>query len=181
MSSSPFVIDWIGRLAPRSNARAREPRACPALDVAMGRGRHALPLARARYNTFGVDVDADAVRDACAAAAAEGLSIRGWCADLRSHPLPRARFDVIVVTRYLQRDLFTALVAALAPNGVVIYETFTTAQRALGAGPTSPDHLLEPGELRSRFSDLEELFYEEVTAPEAVARFVGRRRLCFVS
>jgi hypothetical protein len=57
----------------------------------------------------------------------------------------------------------------------VLYETFTTAQRALGTGPKSPDHLLEPGELRQRFEGFEELFYEETTAPEAVARIVARR------
>jgi len=58
----------------------------------------------------------------------------------------------------------------------VLYETFTTAQRALGSGPTSPDHLLEPGELRRVFEGFDVLFYEEVTAPEAIARIVARSR-----
>ena len=58
----------------------------------------------------------------------------------------------------------------------MLYETFTTAQRALGTGPTSPDHLLEPGELRERFRGFERLFYEETTSPEAVARIAARRR-----
>ena len=57
----------------------------------------------------------------------------------------------------------------------MIYETFTVLQRALGVGPTSPDHLLEPGELRELFGGWEVLFYEEVAAPEAVARIVARR------
>jgi hypothetical protein len=61
----------------------------------------------------------------------------------------------------------------------VLYETFTTAQRALGTGPTSPDHLLEPDELRRAFDGFDVLFYEEVTAPQAVARIaaqaLGRR------
>ena len=39
-----------------------------ALDVAMGRGRHALALARAGFRVFGVDARFDAVRDAVAAA-----------------------------------------------------------------------------------------------------------------
>ncbi len=81
---------------------------------------------------------------------------------------------MIVVTRYLQRNLFHALRGAVRPGGVVLYETFTTAQRALGTGPTSPDHLLEPGELRRAFDGFEVLFYEEVTAPEAVARIAAR-------
>jgi hypothetical protein len=98
-----------------------------------------------------------------------------WCADLTQHPLPSTRFDLIVVTRYLQRDLFPALRAAVRPGGVVLYETFTTAQRALGWGPASPDHLLESGELLRSFEGFEVLFYEEVSAPEAVARLAARR------
>ena len=58
----------------------------------------------------------------------------------------------------------------------MLYETFTVRQRALGTGPTSPDHLLREGELRQHFEDFEIVFYEEVTSPEAVARLVARRR-----
>jgi len=75
----------------------------------------------------------------------------------------------------LQRDLFGAIRDALAPGGAVIYETFTTVQRALGRGPTSPEHLLEPGELARHFEGFERLFYEETGEPEAVARLVARR------
>ena len=170
MSPSPFIVEWSARIA---RERGGHPRA---LDVAMGRGRHAVPLARAGFRTFGVDITLEAVRDAIAAARAEGLRVEGWCADLTRYPLPRAAFDLIVVCRYLQRDLFADLRAALAPGGTVIYETFTTAQRALGKPPTSADHLLEPGELRRQFDGLDLLFYEEVLAPDAVARLAARSR-----
>ena len=83
---------------------------------------------------------------------------------------------LVLVTRYLQRDLCRALGETLTADGVIVYETFTEAQRRLGKGPTSPDHLLQPGELRRAFSDLDVMFYEEVFAPEAVARLVARRR-----
>ena len=142
----------------------------------MGRGRHAAPLARAGFRTFGVDVNVDAVRAAVRAAAASGVTVHGWCGDLSQCALPVGRFDLVVVTRYLQRDLFPALRETLAPGGVVIYETFTTAQRALGRGPTSDHHLLEPGELKRLFEGFEVLAYEEVVRPEAVARLVARRR-----
>jgi hypothetical protein len=82
-----------------------------------------------------------------------------------------------VVARYLQRDLFDAIKAAVKPGGCVIYETFTVAQLAHGAGPTSPDHLLKPGELRSLFAGWNVLFYEEVDDEEAVARLVAQRSL----
>jgi tellurite methyltransferase len=168
MSPSLFVVEWLRRLGEqRSGGRA--------LDVAIGRGRHTAAIAGAGFRTFGVDCDLDALQAAVTEARGHGISVNVWCADLVSYPLPRSRFDLIVVARYLQRDLFSSLVNALMPSGVLIYETFTTKQRAHGIGPTSPDHLLEPGELTRALSVLDLLFYEEVSDPEAVARFVGRR------
>ena len=142
----------------------------------MGRGRHGIPLARAGYRTFSVDIRLDAVREGAAAAAAEHLVVRGWCADLTQIFLPTSRFDLIIVSRYLQRGLFPALLDALSAGGVLVYETFTTGQLAYEVGPRSPDHLLEPGELRTLCAGLDEMFYEEVVAPEALARIVARRR-----
>lgn len=142
----------------------------------MGRGRHAVMLAREGFRTFGVDVKLDAVREAVAEGVRAGVRIHAWCADLTQYPLPQRRFDLVVVCRYLQRDLFPALAGALAPGGFLIYETFTTQQRALGRPPTSPDHLLEPGELRRAFEHLDVRFYDEVLAPDAVARLVARSR-----
>ena len=170
MSPSPFIVEWIERIAREGGGNPR------ALDVAMGRGRHAVPLARAGFTTFGVDLRLDAVREAIAAGALERVRVHGWCADLTRHPLARGRFDLVLVSRYLQRDLFPDLRTAVVPGGVVIYETFTTAQHASGRPPTSPDHLLEPGELRRRFDGFDVLFYEEVLAPDAVARIVARSR-----
>jgi SAM-dependent methyltransferase len=172
MSPSPFVVEQMEVCRAARAAGGRR-----ALDVAMGRGRHALPLARAGFDTFGVDISFDAVHDAIAAARREGLRLHGWCADLTRYPLPRGRFDMVVVTRYLQRDLFPALLASAAVGGMVLYETFTTAQRVHGVGPTSPDHLLEPGELRQHFSvaGWDVVHYEERLEPEAVARLVARK------
>src|SRR3954471_11041957 len=124
MTPSPFIVDWSERIA-------RERGGGRALDVAMGHGRHALPLARAGFTTLGIDADFDAVREAVTAARREALRVHGWCADLTQYPLPRRRFDVVVVSRYLQRELFDDLRRCVAAGGTVIYETFTTAQRAL--------------------------------------------------
>lgn len=166
---SDFIVRWSATLA----GQVRPPKR--ALDVAMGRGRHAGVLASAGFRVYGVDLKIDAVRDAVRRAAARGLVVRGWVADLTRPALPAESFDLVVVTRYLQRDLFPALRAALAGGGVVLYETFTEKQRDLGWGPTSPDHLLGPGELRSYFDEFDVLFYEERVEPDAVARIVARK------
>lgn len=157
------------------DASAPRPTNLRLLDVAMGRGRHALPLARAGVRVFGVDKKWEAVADAMARARLEDLPLRAWCADLTEHPLPAARFDVVLVTRYLQRDLFPALRRAIVPGGVAVYETFTIRQLDLGVGPTSPDHLLKTGELPQLFETFDILFSEEVDSPEAVARVIARR------
>ena len=177
---SPFVVEWIPRVAAAIDRTWAGPDKVPprprALDLAMGRGRHARLLARAGFLTFGVDVRLEAVREASARARSEGLIVHGWCADLTAGRLPSGTFDVVLVTRYLQRDLFPSIRQAVkSPGGVVVYETFTVNQRRHGCGPTSPDHLLEPGELARRLAGFEVLFYEEVEAPEAVARIVARR------
>jgi len=167
--ASPFVARWIPILAQQAPAQRR------ALDLAMGRGRHAVLLARTGLRTFGVDLAAEAVRDAMMRAAADGLLVRGWCADLTRFPLPAEWFDVVVVTRYLQRDLFASIRDAVVQGGFVLYETFTVHQRTFGVGPSSPHHLLDDGELRARFEDWEVMFYEEVIATEAVAQLVARK------
>ena len=127
-----------------------------ALDVACGRGRHARWLALHGFETIAVDRDPDAVAALQARARAEGLPITGVVMDLEAGDvdLGRAVYDVVVVVHYLHRPLFPALLAALTPGGVLIYETFTTAQAARGR-PTNPAFLLEPGELRRRVERLD--------------------------
>jgi tellurite methyltransferase len=169
---SRFVEEWIARLITHVAAPRR------ALDVAMGRGRHALLLAAAGFKTFGVDHNYEAIADASARGHQQQLALRAWCADLTLSTLPARRFELIVVARYLQRDLMPSLKQAIVPGGFLLYETFTELQKGRGRGPQSPDHLLKPGELRSRFEDFDEIFYEELTDPadDALARLVARRR-----
>jgi hypothetical protein len=83
------------------------------------------------------------------------------------------------VFRFLFRPLAGAIEAALAPGGLLLYETFTIHQRSLGQGPRNPAFLLDPGELRTLFPKLEVLAYWEGLAadpePEAVARLTAQR------
>ena len=146
MAPSPFVVQWVQRLARELDAPRTHPRG---LDVAMGRGRHTALIALAGFRVFGVDWKLDLLQGAIASARDSGIAIRAWCADVTQHPLPLAWFDLVVVARYLQRDLFPALCQTVKPGGFLLYETFTTAQRELPTGPRSPDHLLKPGELRA--------------------------------
>jgi SAM-dependent methyltransferase len=61
-------------------------------------------------------------------------------------PFAPGRFAAIVVTNYLHRQLFPHLVAALRPDGLLIYETFAAGNARFGK-PSNPDFLLRAGEL----------------------------------
>lgn len=128
--------------------RALLPPSGRALDVACGRGRNAVWLAREGFVTTAIDRDPSAVAELDARAQREGLPLSAHVVDLEGGEttLGEAVFDLVVVVHYLHRPLFPALIAALKPGGVLVYETFTAAQAARGR-PTNPAFLLEPGEL----------------------------------
>jgi SAM-dependent methyltransferase len=111
------------------------------LDVACGHGRHAHWLAQAGHRVTAIDRDATLLAPLAPFA-------RTLVADLEAAPwpLPDARFDAVLVTNYLWRPLFAALKEAVAPGGLLIYETFAQAHAALGR-PRRPEFLLRPGEL----------------------------------
>jgi tellurite methyltransferase len=153
------------------------PRSGHALDVACGRGRHALWLAAHGLSVLALDRNADAIREVHDAAVSTGLPIVAETRDLEagSPSLGTAAFDVIVALHYLHRPLFPALLDALRPGGLLIYETFTRAQ-ALRGKPTNPDFLLEEGELWRLVQPLEIVDYREGLFEEReVASVVARR------
>jgi SAM-dependent methyltransferase len=138
------------------------PRSGDALDVACGSGRHALWLAERGLRTLAVDRNADAVRSLNDEAARRRLPLRAEVRDIEDGAIPftPSSHDVIVVVHYLHRPLFQSLIDALRPGGVLVYETFTTAQAARGK-PTNPDYLLKPGELPELVRPLEILASRE--------------------
>ena len=127
--------DWIVRWTPLLPPGAR------VLDVACGHGRHVHWLARAGHAVTALD------RDAALLAPLAGIA-QTLEADLEAAPwpLPDRQFDAVVVTNYLWRALFPALKAAVAPGGLLIYETFAQAHAVLGR-PRRPEFLLRPNEL----------------------------------
>ena len=119
------------------------------LDVAAGSGRHALLLASAGFAVRAIDSDETRLAALRGIAAAVGLSIEAEQVDLEAGgaDLGAERYDLILAIHYLHRPLFPALVRALRPGGTLLYETYTRAQAERGR-PKSPEHLLEPGELK---------------------------------
>ncbi|HKP66380.1 MAG TPA: class I SAM-dependent methyltransferase [Casimicrobiaceae bacterium] len=119
------------------------PRDGRVLDVAAGSGRHARLFASRGSRVLAVDRDADAMRtlanvDGVVAIAAD-IEASDW-------PFAGQTFAAVVVTNYLHRPLLAPIIAAVANDGVLLYETFAVGNEALGR-PTNPAFLLRENEL----------------------------------
>lgn len=139
---------WVKRWAPLI------PDGASVLDVACGSGRHMAYFQSRGCGVTGLELDPQAVQQC----RAYGRVVQ---ADLENQPwpLPGETFDALVVTRYLWRPLFPALLAALKPSGILIYETFAHGNETVGR-PTRPQFLLQPGELLQVCNELEIIAYE---------------------
>ena len=133
-------MQWAGLVAPQADV----------LDLAAGRGRHALFFAERGHKVTAVDRDVGGLPD--------HPHIERLEADLEDGspwPLSDRRFGAVVVTNYLHRPLMPWLLDAIAPGGVLLYQTFMIGNERFGR-PSRPEFLLKDGELlelvRGKFS-----------------------------
>lgn len=122
------------------------PPAGVALDLACGLGGNALLLAQAGLEVHAWDVSDVAVDELTAVAASAGLAIIAEQRDVLEQPPAPSRFDVIVVSRFLDRALMPILSTALRSHGLLFYQTFTRKKVDTG-GPSNPHFLLAENEL----------------------------------
>lgn len=151
----------------------------PVVDLACGRGRHAVAAADLGLPVVAVDRNPEALTALAGIAPRPGGRIEIVRADLEAveaPPLRAGRFGAVLVFRYLHRPLMPWIEALLAPGGMLLYETFTRAQRALGWGPSRDAFLLEPGELPTLFARLEVESYDEGPNGEPRPAETGRLR-----
>lgn len=131
-----------------------------ALDVACGLGANALLLAEHGLTTYAWDSSTVAVDKLQENARVCGASVEAAVRDVVAHPPGPASFDVIVVTRFLERSLAVPLVRALRTDGLLFYQTFTRTY-VNDNGPSNPNYRLTDGELLVLFSTLQPLVYRE--------------------
>jgi SAM-dependent methyltransferase len=128
---SPWIVQWAGLIAADATV----------LDVAAGSGRHTRFFADRGNKVTAID------RDISALTAQPNVEIvQADLEDGSPWPLPGRTFGAVVVTNYLHRPLFPALLDALMPGGVLLYETFMEGNERFGR-PSRPEFLLKDGEL----------------------------------
>jgi len=159
---SPWVMRFAALIRPGGRV----------LDLAAGKGRHARALSALGFRVTAVDRDISALGDISGEVIALDLEDGGpWRLG--------GDWDAIVVTNYLHRPLLPAIASSLAPEGVVIYETFAVGNERFGK-PGRPEFLLQPGELLAAFSSLHVVAFEqgEVTSPRVavIQRIAAARR-----
>jgi hypothetical protein len=152
------------------------------VELACGRGRIACAVAGLALPVVGIDRDAARLRELQETARARRLAIAPVRADLetgRGLPLRPGSCGAVLVFRYLHRPLAPAIAEALAPGGLLLYETFTIHQKDLPYGPSRAEFLLGEGELPRLFAGLEVVSHWEGWTqgdrPAALARLAARR------
>ena len=116
-----------------------------ALDIACGMGRNSRYLASCGFDVDAIDISSLAIESLQGVA-----NIHPKEVDLDSYKLPKDRYDLIVCTYYLNRDLFPQMIEALRDGGVLIFETFVSHPENQKV-PSNPLFLLRVGELEEYF------------------------------
>ena len=166
--TSRIPSDWVKRFLPLIKPGGL------VLDLAAGNGRHVRLLRDCGFTVCAVDQDTTAL-----------LALAGPCCEVRRIDLETNDrwqlgddYDGIIVTNYLHRPLFPAIARALAPGGVLIYETFARGNERFGR-PHNPDFLLCPGELLEAFATLTVVAFEQgqvsVPRPAVIQRLAAVR------
>ncbi|MGC2298580.1 MAG: class I SAM-dependent methyltransferase [Acidobacteriaceae bacterium] len=144
-----------------------------ALDLAGGAGRHAVWLAQRGWDVILSDISDEGLAIAAKRATESGVTLtlrREPAAATLAWASANDPFHLIVVFWCLLRDHFLALPGLLAPNGLLVYKTYTSAHARYTEGH-SLQTALDPGELNKAFPTLQTLLYRETNG---VAELVAR-------
>ena len=131
-----------------------------ALDLACGRGANAICLAENGLSTSAWDISSVAIKHLTDKAKENSLAINSEVRDVSQNPPDPNSFDVIVISRFLDRNIITEIKSAIKVNGLIYYQTFRK-EKVDSIGPGNPDYLLDKNELLNLFDDWQIIFYRE--------------------
>ena len=127
------------------------------LDIAAGNGRNTTFLAEIGFEVEALDIADFGLK----IFSGRHPMIRAACIDLDHYELPLNRYSLILNIRYLNRRLFPQIITAMAPGGVLIFETYLRRPEFIPQRRLCTDHLLEVNELLRGFIHLEIVYYQE--------------------
>ena len=128
----------------------RFPTSGRALDLACGRGRNSLFLAKNGYQVDAIDVSSVAIARAATASLNQNLRINWQCRDLLSsqQPLSVNIYALAVMFRFVAPSLLVDALGSLQPGGVlVVEEHLQWSGSEILSGPGSNRFRVAPGEL----------------------------------
>jgi len=129
-----------------------------ALDLACGLGGNTFFLAEQGLQVDAWDISSVAIERI--KSKTEARNIQALSIDICDAPFPKNHYDVIAVSRFLERQIIPQLIDALKVGGLIFYQTFTL-DKAQSGGPSNPKFLLQKAELLSLFSSLSPIIYHE--------------------
>jgi len=158
------------------------PKTGAALDLACGLGGNAIFLAEQGLAVTAWDISIVAIDKLSTYAVQQGLNINARQEKIVADSFTECSFDVIVVSRFLDRTLSDAIIDALKPEGLLFYQTFTR-EKSSSKPPNNPNYLLTENELLALFSPLRVIFYREfaligdqLRGLRNEAQFIGQKR-----
>ena len=131
-----------------------------ALDLACGLGANSLLLAQKGLQVSAWDISEVALEKLAATVISQGLSVDVKARSIDNTCFVESSFDVIVVSRFLDRTLTNAIIGALKVGGLLFYQTYTLIKANQG-GPTNSAFLLGQAELLQLFNSLQVIYYRE--------------------
>ncbi len=136
------------------------PKSGSALDLASGLGANALFLAEQGLSVHAWDISLVALNKLQQIATQKGLAVAIKQVFIEISALPKNSFDVIVLSRFLDRSLCNAIMECLKPDGLLFYQTYVR-EKIASNGPKNPDFLLARNELLTLFKPLKVVVYRE--------------------
>ena len=128
------------------------------LDLACGKGRHSIFLSNLGYNVLSVDIDEHKLN------CFNGKLIKKKIIDvenINNWPLEEKKFNVIIVTNFLNRKIFPSIIGSIKKGGYLIYETFSEGHQKIGR-PTNLKYILKPRELLRLCNKMQPVVYENI-------------------
>lgn len=152
-----------------------------ALDLACGLGANALYLAQQGLTTHAWDISDLATHKLQQLAEAQALTIKTLNQEISRQSFSANCYDVIVVSRFLDRSICDAIMVSLKSGGLLFYQTYTR-KKCFAQGPNNPRYLLAENELLQLFSLLKLVYYRENSGLGTIneglrneAQFIGQK------